>query len=245
MNIKRYIVLVCMALMVGVGVPVSVQAESAIITQKKFLTNAVQTFLQRANAVQRIIQKRTDIFTQDIQDELLDKSNESIVAFTGYLNDVESAQTVDELRTLAGVIYTYRTTEDTILRHKILSAYVMYFEKTTQQLIISRYQNVQNKIVSAKNQGRDTSSIEIVFAHATSALKRLQDIITTLHKSLQDQEGEEVVFVSLDKIEKGLVDIQEQVTSLYSTFRKISIQGDTVLELDTEERNIRNALPSW
>lgn len=244
--VKRYASVICIALILGVGAPLCAQAQSDIVVQKKFLTTAINTFLQRANQMQGIIQKRTDIFTADIQDQLLDGANQSITAFTGYLNDAISAKTVDELRALAGDVYTYRTTEDAVLRQEILSAYFTYFEKTTQQLITARYQNVQDKIISAKNQGRDTISIEGTFSQATVALRNLQDTVAILHEALQNQQTQEgVILVSLDQTENGLKDIQKNISSIYGVFRKITIEGDVILELNKEEQKIQNTFPAW
>ncbi len=243
---KRFVWILGAVLVISASFPIYAHAQSELVNQKKFLTNTLSTFLQRSNQMRDLIQKRVDIFTPDIQGGLLDRANHSIVAFSGYVNDVMAAQTSDELRSLAGNIYVFRTSEDALLTQEVLAAYVAYFEKTTQQLIMTRYQDIQERIVSAKNQGRDTLAIEKIFAQATTALRKLQDTVSALHEIVQvPQSPEGEALISLDQTEKGLEMIQKEVSSIYDIFRRITIQGDSVLELNKEEQKIQSVFPTW
>ncbi len=239
------IIIMCSALLIGGGAVYAQQETSELAAQKSFLTSAVNAFLQRANQMQDIIQKRADIFPEGIQEDLLGELSQSVASFSGYLNDIQGAQSSDELRMLAGTIYEYRITEDAIVRQNILSAYISYFEKVAQQRIVSRYETIQEKIINAKNQGKDTAVAEKIFADATASLKNLQETIVALHVILQQQYNTQGDLVnSLYTIEKGLGEIQQQVKDIYATFRKAAIQGDMSLELDTEEQGIQNMFPT-
>ena len=238
-------IILCVAILAGGGVAYAQQETPELIAQKNFLTSAVNAFLQRASQMQSVIQKRTDIFPKEIQGDLLAGVSQDITAFLGYLNDIDRAQSSDELRTLAGTIYEYRMTEDALVRQNILSAYISYFEKVAQQRIVSRHENIQEKIISAKNQGKDTTITEKTFAYATISLKKLQETIVALHTILQQKsviKGD--ITTSLSAMEKGLGEIEKQVNDIYAIFRRIAIQGNMMPELDTEERGIQNMFPT-
>ncbi len=210
------------------------------IKQQQFLGSVVDTFLQYLSQLQTTIEQRTDIFNPAIASALLDRITQHVVVYTGYKNDIASAQSSADLRALASNLYTFRTTEGVALKRAVLSVYIGYFQRTTQQLISSRFQTIQNKIIAAKNQGKDTTFVEGVFSGAVTLMQKIDTTAHQLQNALQDP----AVAVSLDDVSIALENMQKDVSSMYTLFRKITIQGDEVLELNKEENGIKGAFPA-
>lgn len=215
-------------------------ADAALARQQQFLSSVVDAFLQYLSQLQATIQKRTDIFSPATANALLDRVTKHEVVYTGYKNDIALAQTSTDLRALATNLYAFRVTEGVALKQAVLSAYVGYFQRTTQQLIASRFQSMQNKIINAKNQGKDITFVEGVFSGAVALMQKIDSTARQLQNALQDP----AVHVSLDDVSIALNTMQKDVSSMYALFRKITIQGDETLELNQEENGIQGTFPA-
>lgn len=220
--------------------------ENAAITsalfakQQHFLSAVVDTFLQYLSQLRTTIEKRIDIFNPATARVLLDRITQHEIVYTGYKNDISLAQSPKELYALAAHLYTFRTTQGVALKREMLSVYVAYFQRVTQRLITSRFQTIQNKIISAKNQGKNTASIEEVFSGAVTLMQKIDTTARQLQNALQDP----VITVSLDDVSIALNNMQKDVSSMYALFRKITLQGDEILELTKEENGIQNIFPA-
>jgi hypothetical protein len=207
--------------------------------QKQFLNSAIDIFLKHLSQLQKTIEKRNDIFGLSSRETILNQITQQEVIYSGYRNDITSAKNSSELRALANTIYAYRVGDGELLKRMVLGEYVAYFRRTTQQLITSRYQGIQDKVINAKNQGKDTSALEGVLLQANALIKKINNTATDLQNALRDVNAK----ISLIDVETTLTRMQKDIGSMYTLFRKAVIHGDEVLEITKEEKGIQNTFP--
>lgn len=202
------------------------QKEADLLAKRKEqLQKVVDVLIKRSEGVKARVVKNKVIYG-DLESSIIAEIDTDIAKLNEFKTKVGSAQTGEELKTLAGEIRKHRSdVNQTRIRRLLILAHIARFEMTVIKKAEDRAEKISAKLTEMANAGKDVSAMQTLMSDASAKIVSAKEQLTNLKNTVNQQD---ITETKLGEVKKSLQDIKNQIKAVYDIFKQVAQQAKSL-----------------